>query len=67
MPSQILAYPINSNSTPFALLFDRGACTQLDSVMIVVGVLSYQSLMFVMPVISFFFIMPAIDVSHACC
>ena len=48
---QILTHPIILKPTPFALLFDRGACTQLDSVMRVIGVLSCQSLMFAMSVI----------------
>ena len=36
---QILTYPMHSNSTPFGLLFDRGARMRLDYVVRVIGVL----------------------------
>ena len=49
---QILTHPSISNLTPFDLLFDWGACTQLDYVMHVIGVLPCRSLMFVMPVLN---------------
>ena len=48
---QSLTHPIISNPTPFDILFDRGACMQLDSVMRVIGALSCRSLMFAMPVL----------------
>ena len=62
---QSLNHPIISNTTPLYQLFDRGPCTQFDSVMRVIGVNPCRSLMFVMPVIGFF-VMPVIDVCHAC-